>query len=79
MPRHRSRRVLLVLFTADMVVTIVKSLSNQIANMSDAMSAENDIDIIKIGKKALSVTLSNAATNGNHALTGRRSGKTFAR
>ena len=49
MPGHRSRWVLFMLFTTNMMVAIVKGLSYQIANMSDTMCAKDNVNVIQIG------------------------------
>ncbi len=49
MPGHRSRWVLFMLLTANMMVAIVKGLGYQIANMSDTMRAKDNVNVIQIG------------------------------
>ena len=68
-----------MLLAAHMSVTVSERLSDQIANVSNAMRSKDNVDIVKIGKQALSVALGNTATNGDNAFARRCRRKALAR
>ena len=74
MPRHAHGIRVLMLIGADMTLAIQERLGNELGHMSDGMCTEDDVDVIDVGKQALAIALSDAATNGNHTLARRRRG-----
>ena len=72
MPRHAHGIRVLMLIGADMTLAIQERLGNEFGHMSYGMCTEDDVDVIDVSKQALAIALSDAATNGNHALARRR-------
>ena len=57
-----------MLFTANMLSTIVEGFSDKLADVRDRMSTEDNVYIIQISQEPLAVTLGDAATDSDNPL-----------
>ena len=71
MPRHTHGVGILMLIRTDMALAIQKRLGDELRHVRNRVGAKNDVDVIDVGKQALTIALGDAAAHGDHALTRR--------